>query len=70
MPTSANYFYDFLEHYILDKEALIYFGLYADVRNYIRFCEEGHSEYELKNQAEQIYKDYVNVDREWNIYIK
>ena len=32
MPTSANYFYNFLENYAEDKDALIYFGLYADIR--------------------------------------
>lgn len=40
MPTSANYFYNYLENYCADKDALIYFGLYADLRTYMRMCEE------------------------------
>jgi hypothetical protein len=48
MPTSANYFYNYLENYCTDKDALIYFGLYADLRTYMRMCEEEEGESELR----------------------
>jgi hypothetical protein len=44
MPTSANYFYNYLENYCSDKDALIFFGLYADLRTYMRMCEEQEGE--------------------------
>lgn len=47
LPTSANFFYDYLENYCLDKDALLYFGMYADLRTYIRMCEERSDEYVL-----------------------
>ena len=34
MPTSANYFYEYLENSCENKDALIYFGMYADIRTY------------------------------------
>lgn len=40
MPTSANYFYNYLENFADDKDALIYFGLYADIRQYLRMSED------------------------------
>ena len=40
MPTSANYFYSYLENHFADKEALIYFGLYADLRAFMRMVED------------------------------
>jgi len=52
MPTSANYFYDYLENSCENKEALIYFGLYADIRTYIRLFEEGDDGLEIRKQAE------------------
>jgi hypothetical protein len=63
MPTSANYFYDFLENSCENKEALIYFGLYADIRTYLRLIEDGESEDVLRKQAEQIFGDYINQGR-------
>jgi hypothetical protein len=69
MPTSANYFYNYLENYCVDKEALIYFGLYADIRSYVRMFEDGEGEGLLRKHADQIFKDYIMFDREWNIYI-
>lgn len=48
MPTSANFFYNYLENYCEDKDALIYFGLYADIRQYIRMCEDREQEAILK----------------------
>lgn len=44
MPTSANYFYNYLENYSDDKDALIYFGLYADIRQYLRMSEDNEGE--------------------------
>lgn len=44
MPTSANYFYEYLETLCgseKSKDALVYFGLYADIRSYLRLLEEG-----------------------------
>ena len=43
MPTSANYFYEYLETLCgseKNKDALVYFGLYADIRAYLRILEE------------------------------
>lgn len=43
MPTSANYFYEYLETLCgteRTKDALVYFGLYADIRGYLRLLEE------------------------------
>lgn len=48
MPTSANYFYDYLENSCENKDALIYFGLYADIRTYLRLIEDGESDYILR----------------------
>lgn len=69
VPTSADYFYNFLENQSQDKEALIYFGLYADIRTYLRMVEEMVDEHYVKKQAEQIYRDYIIEEREWNIFI-
>jgi hypothetical protein len=44
MPTSANFFYEYLETLCgqeRNKDALVYFGLYADIRTYLRMLEEG-----------------------------
>jgi len=44
MPTSANYFYEYLETLCgqeKNKDALVYFGLYADIRTYSRYLEDG-----------------------------
>jgi hypothetical protein len=59
MPTSANYFYNYLENFCVDKEALIYFGLYADIRTYIRLFEDGEHETLLRKHADQLFKDYI-----------
>ena len=48
MPTSANYFYDYLENSCENKDALIFFGLYADIRTYLRLIEDGENEYVLR----------------------
>ena len=48
MPTSANYFYDYLENSCENKDALIYFGLYADIRTYLRLIEDGESDEVLR----------------------
>ncbi len=52
MPTSANYFYDYLENSCENKDALIYFGLYADIRTYLRLYEDGEDDETLRRQAE------------------
>ena len=54
MPTSANYFYEYLETLCgseKSKDALVYFGLYADIRSYLRLIEEGQPEAELRSHA-------------------
>ena len=48
MPTSANYFYDYLENSCENKDALIYFGLYADIRTFLRLIEDGENDYILR----------------------
>jgi hypothetical protein len=43
MPTSANYYYEYLETLCgseKNKDALVYFGLYADIRTYLRYLED------------------------------
>ncbi len=55
MPTSANYFYEYLENISgseMNKEALVFFGLYADIRGYIRTIEEGAERAIVKQHAE------------------
>ena len=69
MPTSANYFYDYLENSCENKDALIYFGLYADIRTYIRLFEEGEEESAVRRQGEQIFRDYIIKGRTWEIEI-
>jgi hypothetical protein len=63
MPTSANYFYEYLETLCNSektKDALVYFGLYADIRTYLRLVEEQGAELnELRAFAQQILVDYV-----------
>jgi hypothetical protein len=47
MPTSANYFYEYLETLCgseRNKDALVYFGLYADIRTYLRLLEDNADE--------------------------
>lgn len=51
MPTSANYFYNYLENFCESKESLIYFGLYADIREYLRLVEEEYAKSEIYKQA-------------------
>eukprot|EP00347_Sterkiella_histriomuscorum_P012237 403369365 len=69
MPTSANYFYDYLENSCENKDALIYFGLYADIRTFLRLIEDGESDFVLRSQAEQIFQDYIGEDKQWDIEI-
>ena len=69
MPTSANYFYDYLENSCDNKDALIYFGLYADIRTFLRLIEDGEEEGVLRRQAEQIYFDYIGEGKQWDIEI-
>jgi hypothetical protein len=63
MPTSANYFYEYLETLCgseRNKDALVYFGLYADIRTYLRLLEDNADEETMvRPQAEQIVRDYI-----------
>lgn len=68
MPTSANYFYEYLETLCNSertKDALVYFGLYADIRTYLRLVEEAGNggvtsdQPEIRAFAQQILVDYV-----------
>lgn len=55
MPTSANYFYEYLETLCgtdKNKDALVYFGLYADIRSYLRLIEEGAEEQMVRAHAQ------------------
>lgn len=69
VPTSADYFYNFLENQCEDKDALIYFGMYADLRTYLRMVEDYMDDKVMMKQVDQIYSDYISEQREWNIYI-
>jgi hypothetical protein len=66
MPTSANYFYEYLETLCnseRSKDALVYFGLYADIRGYLRMVEEKADQETLKQSAKQIVRDYMGEGR-------
>ncbi len=77
MPTSANYFYEYLETRgemgntlgENGKEALAFFGLYADIRTYLRLFEEGGNEELKRAQAQQILEDYIIEGHQWDVYI-
>ena len=72
MPTSANYFYEYLETLCLqekNKDALVYFGLYADIRTYLRYLEEEEPvDTVVRPHALQILHDYVfEESRQWEV---
>lgn len=73
MPTSANYFYEYLETLCgqeRNKDALVYFGLYADIKSYMRMIEEKEEGEVIRAHAEQLIRDYVKEeDRQWEIEI-
>jgi hypothetical protein len=45
----------------------MYFGLYADIRAYLRLIEEGAEEPMIRAYAQQVIDDYVNEGRTWDI---
>lgn len=69
MPTSMTHFYQFLQGLPDFDEALIIFGLHADIRIYLRMCdqEEYLSRDELHQQAVQIFEDYIIEDCKWSL---
>ena len=73
MPTSANFFYEYLETLCEQeesKEPLVFFGLYADIRTYLRLVEEKKEQAELRSHAEQVIRDYLKEeDRQWEVDI-
>ena len=73
MPTSANFFYEYLETLCgqeRNKDALVYFGLYADIRTYMRLVEEKQDEASVRDHARQIIIDYVTPEsRQWEVDI-
>jgi len=73
MPTSANFFYEYLETLCeqeMSKEPLVFFGLYADIRTYLRMVEEKQEQEELRRHAEQVIRDYLKEeDRQWEVDI-
>ncbi|TNV86484.1 hypothetical protein FGO68_gene14214 [Halteria grandinella] len=72
MPTSANYFYEYLETLCgseRNRDALVYFGLYADIRQYLREIEEGGEEQMVRAHAQQLIDDYIGDKRQWEVEI-
>ena len=72
MPTSANYFYEYLETLCgseKTKDALVYFGLYADIRTYLRLIEEKEDDPIVRRHADQLFRDYIIQGRQWDVYI-
>ena len=66
MPTSMTHFYAYLENLYEFNEALIIFGLHADIRQYIKMVEDGmHTDIELHEKAVEIFEEYIIEDCKW-----
>ena len=69
MPTSMTHFYQYLQNLPEFDEALIIFGLHADIRFYMRMYEERDefSRDMIHAKAVQIFEDYITEDCKWMI---
>ena len=61
MPTSMTHFYQYLQNLPEYDEALIIFGLHADIRIYMRMYEQRDmfSKEQIHSKALQIFEDYI-----------
>lgn len=69
MPTSMTHFYQYLQNLDDYDEALIIFGLHADIRIYMRMYEEREffTRDQIHNKAVQIFEDYIIEDCKWGM---
>lgn len=69
MPTSMTHFYQYLQRLADFDEALIIFGLHADIRIYLRMCDEQQyvTRDQLHQKAVQIFEDYIIEDCKWSL---
>lgn len=69
MPTSMTHFYQYLQNLPDFEEALIIFGLHADIRIYMRMHDEHQvfSTEQIHSKAVQIFEDYIIEDCKWAI---
>jgi hypothetical protein len=69
MPTSMTHFYQYLQGLPDFDEALIIFGLHADIRIYLRMCDEQQyvTKEQLHQKAVQIFEDYIIEDCKWSL---
>lgn len=65
MPLPTNHFYMYLENLPNFEEALIVFGLHADISIYNKMVEEAEEESKLevcRIKAIEIFEDYIIED--------
>lgn len=69
MPTSMTHFYQYLQNLTEFDEALIIFGLHADIRIYMRMYEERafFTTDQIHQKAVQIFEDYIVEDCKWTM---
>lgn len=69
MPTSMTHFYQYLQNLPEYDEALIIFGLHADIRIYMRMYEqrEMFTKEQIHSKALQIFEDYIIHDCKWTL---
>jgi hypothetical protein len=69
MPTSMTHFYKYLENLKDYDEALIIFGLHADIRIYMRIYDEKEffTRDQIHSKAVEIFEDYIIEDCKWKI---
>ena len=69
MPTSMTHFYQYLQSLPDYDEALIIFGLHADIRIYMRMYEEREffTRDQIHSKAVQIFEDYIIDDCKWKV---
>jgi hypothetical protein len=62
-----NHFYQYLQNLEEYNEALIMFGLHADIRIYMRMYEEREffTRENINHKAVQIFEDYIIEDCKW-----
>jgi len=67
MPTSMTHFYQYLSNLEDFDEALIIFGLHADIRIYMRMYDEREffNRDQIHSKAVQIFEDYIIEDCKW-----
>lgn len=69
MPTSMTHFYQYLQNLPDFDEALIIFGLHADIRIYMRMHDERQylTKEQIHAKAVQIFEEYIIEDCKWNM---